>query len=132
MDDEQRLADGIPLENSFADVSQKWLSAFEHTVTPVTFGKISRRIEQHILPHLGSRLLADIKSPDILQVIMPIAKRKQLETAHRVLTDCKRIFKYAVAHGLIEYDPSQAVDNALPPVKVQHRAAITDPRQIGH
>lgn len=48
--DDQRLAEGIPLENSFADVSRQWLAAFEHTVTPVTFGKISRRLELHVFP----------------------------------------------------------------------------------
>lgn len=36
---EQRIADGIPLENSFVDVSQRWLDVFETTVIPATFKK---------------------------------------------------------------------------------------------
>ena len=131
IENEERLAAGIPLENSFTEVSQRWLKDFEHTVTAATFSKITRRIEQHILPTLGNKPIADIKAPDVLKIVQPIAKRKMLETAHRVLTDCKRIFKYAIAHGLIEYDPSYAIGDAIAPVKVQNRATIIEPRQIG-
>jgi|GEM_PF-4174060 len=124
VENEQRITDGIPLENSFAQVSQLWLAAFEHTVAPVTFKKTSTRIKQHILPYLGNKSIDEIKAPDILEIILPIAKRQTLETAHRFLNHCNRIFKYAVVHGLIEYDPSQAVIGSIPPAKVTHRAAI--------
>ncbi len=128
---EQRIADGIPLENSFADISQRWLDDFEQTVVPATFKKVSRRLEMHVYPYLGNKPVAEIKAPDLLEVVLPIAKRQTVETAHRVLHHCHRVFKYAVAHGLMEYDPSPAVTDALPPIKVTHRAAITDPREIG-
>jgi len=131
MEYKQRLADGIPLENSFADVSARWLEAFEPTVVPATFKKVARRLEMHVYPYLGHKPIAEIKAPDVLEVVLPIAKRQTVETAHRVLNHCHRIFKYAVAHGLMEYDPSPAVIDALPSNKVKHRAAITDPRQIG-
>jgi len=131
IENEQRLADGIPLENSFADVSARWLDGFEPTVVPATFKKVARRLEMHVYPYLGHKPIAEIKAPDVLEVVLPIAKRQTVETAHRVLNHCHRIFKYAVAHGLMEYDPSPAVIDALPSNKVKHRAAITDPRQIG-
>ncbi|WP_305908492.1 tyrosine-type recombinase/integrase [Methylomarinum sp. Ch1-1] len=130
-EDEQRQADGIPLENSFADIAQRWLEDFKPTVVPATFSRSSRRIEMHVLPYLGNKPIADIRAPDLLEVVLPIAKRQTVETAHRVLNLCHRIFKYAVAHGLMEYDPSPAVADALPSNKIKHRAAITDPRQVG-
>jgi len=129
--DQERIEHGIPLKNSFTEVSNLWLAAFEHTVSPSTFYKTSTRIKQHILPYIGDKLISNIKSPDILEIILPIAARQTLETAHRVLNHCNRIFKYAVAHGLIEHDPSQAVIGSIPPAKVKHRAAITEPRKIG-
>ena len=131
IEDEQRLVDGIPLENSFTEVSQNWLAGYEKTVAPSTFNKVARRIEKHVLPYLGNKPIAEIKAPDVLELVLPIAKRQTVETAHRVLNHCHRVFKYAVAHGLMEYDPSPAVMDALPSIKVKHRAAITDPRQIG-
>jgi len=128
---DQRVADGIPLENSFTDVAERWLIDFEPTVVPATFKKVSRRIEMHILPFLGNKPISEIKAPDLLEVVLPIAKRQTVETAHRVLNHCHRIFKFAVAHGLMEYDPSPAIIDALPSIKVTHRAAITDPREVG-
>jgi len=92
---EQRIADGIPLENSFADVSQRWLNDFEQTVVPTTFKKVSRRLEMHVYPYLGNKAIAEIKAPDLLEVVLPIAKRQTIETAHRVLHHCHRVFKYA-------------------------------------
>ena len=44
----QRLAEGIPLENSFADISRSWLENFEPAVVPATFNKVSRRLEMHV------------------------------------------------------------------------------------
>ncbi len=131
IENEQRLADGIPLENSFAEVTGRWLSDFEKTVVPATYKKVARRLEMHVFPFLANKPIAEIKAPDVLEVVLPIAKRQTVETAHRVLNHCHRVFKYAVAHGLMEYDPSPAVIDALPSIKVKHRAAITDPRQIG-
>lgn len=131
IENEQRLAGGIPLENSFADVAQRWLSDFEQSVVPATYKKVARRLEMHVYPYLAHKPVVEIKAPDVLEVVLPIAKRQTVETAHRVLNHCHRVFKYAVAHGLMEYDPSPAVIDALPSIKTKHRAAITDPRQIG-
>ncbi len=131
IEDQQRIKAGIPLENSFADVAQRWLESYQQTVVPSTFNKVSKRLENHVFPYLGNKAIADIKAPDVLELVLPIAKRQTVETAHRVLNHCHRVFKYAVAHGLMEYDPSPAITDALPSIKVKHRAAITDPREIG-
>ena len=44
---------------------------------------------------------------------------------------CGQVFRYAVATGRAEQDPSAAMRGALPPVKGGHFAALTDPKQIG-
>jgi integrase len=54
-----------------------------------------------------------------------------LETAHRALQNCGQVFRYAVATGRAERDPSGALRGALPPPKEKHHANITDPKAIG-
>ncbi len=130
-EDEKRLEQGIPLENSFADIANQWLKSYQPTVSENTYDKVFSRMHNHIFPVLGAKSIADIKAPDVLALVKPIADRQTVETAHRVLNHCHRVFKYAVAHGLMEYDPSPAVIDALPANKVKHRAAITEPRQVG-
>lgn len=41
------------------------------------------------------------------------------------------MFRYAIATGRAERDPSADLRGALPPMKPQHMATMTDPKQIG-
>jgi integrase len=47
------------------------------------------------------------------------------------LSYCGQIFRYAVATGRAERDPSGDLRGALPPVNSKHYASITDTRAIG-
>ena len=40
------------------------------------------------------------------------------------------MFRYAVATGRAEADPSAGLADALKPVQVEHMPAITDPRRV--
>jgi len=91
-----------------------------------------RRLERNIFPQLGVRPIADIAAPDLLAVIRRIENRGVLETAHRALATCGQVFRYALVTGRAERDPSRDLRGALSPVKGEHFAAITDPKQVGH
>ncbi len=94
--------------------------------------KILGRLEKDIFPWLGKRPIAEIAAPELLSVIRKIEARGALETAHRALSECGRVFRYAVASGLAERDPSGDLKGALPPYrKDNHFAAITDPKIVG-
>jgi integrase len=54
-----------------------------------------------------------------------------VETAHRALSNCGQVFRYAIASGRAQRDPSRDLTRALPPVKGGHLAAITDPAKVG-
>jgi integrase len=94
--------------------------------------KILGRLENDIFPWLGKRPIAEISAPELLGVIRKIEARGALETAHRALSECGRVFRYAVASGLAERDPSGDLKGALPPYrKDKHFAAVTDLKQVG-
>ena len=64
-------------------------------------------------------------------MIQRIEKRGALETAHRALGNCGQVFRYAIATGRAERDPSGDLRGALlPPAKGEHFAAVTDPQQV--
>jgi hypothetical protein len=65
----------------------------------------------------------------LLSVIRRIEERGALETAHRALSNCGQVFRYAIATGRAERDSSQDLKGVLPPVKVKHFAVQTDPQQ---
>jgi len=66
----------------------------------------------------------------LLTVVRRIEDRGALETAHRALGNCGQVFRYAVATGCAERDPSGDLRGALPPVKVEHFAATADPKRL--
>jgi integrase len=118
------------MENSFEAITREWFT--KHTSNwSVTHGdRILRRLERDIFPWIGSKPIAGVTAPDLLSVIQRIEKRGALETAHRALGNCSQVFRYAVATGRAERDPTGDLRGALPPSRGKHFAAVTDPRQV--
>ncbi|MGZ5621860.1 MAG: tyrosine-type recombinase/integrase [Methylobacter sp.] len=127
----KRVADGLPILNSFADISRQWLESIEHLTKTTTQSKKISRLERLAFPMIGDIAINQIKSSEILAVIKPIIDKKQLETAHRLHSEISSIFAYAIVHNFTDYDPAQPVAKQIPAQKVKHRAAIIDPNQFG-
>ncbi|MBP5996963.1 MAG: integrase arm-type DNA-binding domain-containing protein [Azonexus sp.] len=123
----QKAARHERAENSFEVVAREWFAKFSPNWAPSHADKIIRRLERDVFPWIGGNPIAEIKASDLLRAIKKIESRGVLETAHRALQNCSQVFRYAVAHGLCDRDPSGDLRGALPPVKGRHFAAIIDP-----
>ncbi|MGZ8236550.1 MAG: tyrosine-type recombinase/integrase [Methylobacter sp.] len=110
-------------------MAREWLASIAHTVRDITHNKKIRRFEAHVFPVIGSVGIGAIKSPDIFSLVKPLFNK--LETAHRVHSEISAVYSYAIAHGYTDYDPAQAVAAQLPAQKVKHRAALTEPKDVG-
>jgi integrase len=128
---ERRLAEGIPLADSFEAIAREWFVKFSPGWVASHGDKIIRRLERDIFPWLGTRPIAEIKAPDLLTALRRIEDRGAIETAHRALQNCGQVFRYAIATGRAERDISADLRGALVPVSQTHLAAITDPKAIG-
>lgn len=126
----QKAARSERAENSFEVVAREWFAKFSPNWADSHAVKIIRRLERDVFPWLGARPIAEIKAAELLRAIKKTESRGVLETAHRALQNCSQIFRYAVAHGLCERDPSTDLRGALPPVKGRHFAAIIDPAGV--
>lgn len=118
-------------ENSFEIVAREWFAKHSPNWAVNHSSKILRRLERDIFPWIGNRPIGDITAPELLTVLRRIESRGALETAHRALQNCGQVFRYAVATGRAERDPSGDLRGALPPTKQIHHASITDPKAIG-
>ena len=88
-------------------------------------------IVSKLFPWLGKCPAVEITPPQLLEVIRRIENRGAIETAHRALSNCGQIFRYAIATTRCQRDPSSDLKGALTPVKHGHFAAITEPKRIG-
>jgi integrase len=116
--------------NSFELVAREWFAKHSSNWVASHTDKIIRRLERDIFPWLGAKPIAEITPPDLLTALRRIESRGAIETAHRAMGNCGQVFRYAVATGLAERDPSQDLKGALPPVKGKHFAAQTNPQQF--
>ena len=118
-------------ENSFELVAREWLSKFSKNWKESHTRTISVRLVNDVFPWLGVRPIGEINAPELLTVLRRIEHRGALDAAHRVSAICGQVFRYAIATGRAERDPSADLKGSLPPHKGKHLAAITDPVKIG-
>lgn len=120
------------VENSFEVIAREWFVRHAPNWKENHSSKIIARLEKDVFPWIGNRPIADIAAPALLAAIRKIEARGALETAHRALACCGQVFRYAVATGRAERDPTGDLRGALPPVKKEkHFAAITNPKKVG-
>jgi integrase len=129
----QRAAKPAEVIETFEAVAREWLAKHKEAWAPTHYSKIVGRLEKDVFPYLGAMPIDSLRAPQLLAVIRRIESRGVLETAHRALSNCGQIFRYAVATGRAERDPTGDLRGALQPVtsRRKHFAAIIDPRQVG-
>ena len=125
-----RKSERETVDKTFEAVARDWLARFAASRAATTQKLITGRLERDILPWIGARPITALRAPDILAVLRRLEARGTLETAHRARNICGQIFRYAVAAGLLERDPTTDLKGALPPVQVAHHAALTDPARV--
>ena len=82
-------------------------------------------------PILGSRPIKEIGAPDILAVLRTVESRGKRESAKRLRATIGQVFRYAVATGRADSDPTGALAGAIASPIVKHRAAIVEPKAFG-
>ena len=117
--------------NSFELVTREWFAKYSTNWAEIHSVRIIRRLERDVFPWIGGRPVAEVTAPELLATVRKIEARGALETAHRALGTCGQVFRYAVATGRAQRDPSGDLRGALPPFKGEHFAAITEPTRAG-
>ncbi|SEQ61763.1 Integrase [Solimonas aquatica] len=117
--------------NSFEALAREWIERQATKWTQDYRDTILRRLERNVFPWLGVRPVADIKAPEVLATLRRIEARGAVETAHRANQVCSAVFRYAVATGRAESDPTTSLKGALPPWRKEHHASITEPKAVG-
>jgi len=116
---------------SFEAIARQWHAKFSPGWVASHGDRILKRLEKDLFPWVGKRPIAEIKAPALLAVLRRIESRGALETAHRAMQNCGQVFRYAVATGRAQRDPTGDLRGALPAPKEKHHASIIDPKRIG-
>ena len=128
---DQRLADGLPAVDSFEAVAVEWLLKKKTGWAASQYTKIKSRLDSDVLPWLGNKPIASIKAMEVLAVLRRIEERGAINSAHQARTTIGQVLRYGVATGWLEHVVTDGLKGALEKFVSKHRAAITDPKQLG-
>jgi len=117
--------------HSFEVIAREWFTTKLSDKTENYQRKVISAMERDLFPKLGPRPIQEIKAPELLQALRAIEERGAVETAHRTKQLAGQVFRYAIATGRAERDPTPDLKGALTNHKAQHFAAVTDPKAVG-
>lgn len=107
----------------FAAESVKWRSA-------TYVGNVRRILDVDVLPHIGTRPLADIKPRELKEVFQRIKASGREETARRTRVLVGQVFRQAVSDGLADVDPTASLPREKRVKAKRHFAAFTEPADV--
>lgn len=126
----KRQAEQAARSDTFEAIAREYLELKAKSLSP-HLREEARPFEAFAFPYLGKLPITSIAAPQLLAALRRIEERGKHETAHRVRAECGEVFRYAVATGRAERDPTADLRGALAPVVVRNHAAITEPVRIG-
>jgi Arm DNA-binding domain len=80
-----KTAERIASVNSFANVAALWLKHWQCGKSSRHILQVTRRMNADILPRLGTRPIAEIKAPEVVEMVKVIQKRGAADIAKRAL-----------------------------------------------
>jgi integrase len=111
--------------NTFEAVARDWLKKKE-AAWSASHAKGSRaRLEDELFPRIGSRPIADVEPPELLDALRAIEKRGALEIARKTLVTAGQVFRYAIATGGAKSDPTRDLRGALETRETRHYSALS-------
>ncbi|MCC6197757.1 MAG: integrase arm-type DNA-binding domain-containing protein [Burkholderiales bacterium] len=110
--------------NSFEAVAREWFDKQAHGWTAKHADDVLRRLEGNLFPDLGGLPVAGIGAPELLAVARTIESRGAHDLAHRMVGVAGQVFRYAVATGRCERDPSRDLRGALKPHRARGQHAV--------
>ncbi len=116
--------------NTFEDVAKEYIDKMvAEGRADTTTTKANWLLEQ--LASIRAISVSELKPVEVLGALKRIEARGKHETARRCRSFASRVFRYAVATGRGESDPTAVLRGALIVPKVRHHSAILEPAAVG-
>ena len=106
---DEKLAQRIRLGTTFEAVARAWHAHWKGPKSERHADYVLRRLETDVFPDLGRRPISEITAPQLLAMVKKVESRGALHLSRRILQTCGQVFRYAVAHGIIERNPAADV-----------------------
>jgi integrase len=112
----------------FVFIANEWMSR-QTDMSESTLIK-NQRLLKFAIDAFGNKPIDQIKPVMVLQVCRKEEEKGYLEQAQRIKSKCSQVFRYAIAIGKLERDPTTDLRGALKTPQSKNRPAITDINRI--
>ena len=109
----RKRAAKVASENTFEAIAREWIANRRNKLASRYSALLISRLEADIFPQIGSRPIADVDAPELLEALRKVETRGAIETALRLRQVCGQVFRYAIATGRAKHDPSADLRGAL-------------------
>jgi len=128
---EKALSEKTILNQTFEKIALSYFSKIKKEGrASATLSKVNWLLEM-ANKDLGQLPVTEITSPIILRCLRKVEATGHYETTRRLRSTIGSVFRFAIANGLLESDPTIALRDALIKPQVKPRAAITDKSDFG-
>ena len=126
----EKLTAAFVAANTFGDIAKEYIDKMvAEGRADTTITKANWLLEQ--LKPIASFPANDLKPLDVLSALKRLEARGKHETARRCRSFASRVFRYAVATGRGEADPTSLLRGALIAPKTKHHSALLEPEAVG-
>jgi integrase len=116
--------------NTFGEVAEQYIQKMiAEGRAEATTAKATWLLEQ--LEPISRSAIAELKPVEVLAALKRIEAKGKHETARRCRSFASRVFRFGVATGRGETDPTSVLRGALIAPKVAHHGAVLDPDGVG-
>jgi integrase len=125
-----KLTAAFSASNTFGDIAKEYIEKMvADGRAEATTVKANWLLEQ--LKPITRMPVADLKPIEVLAALKKLEARGKHETARRCRSFASRVFRYAVATGRGEHDPTSVLRGALIVPRAKHHAALVEPDAVG-
>lgn len=108
-----RKAEGL----TFEALAREWYTYNAPRWAESTAYKAKLYLENDLIPGIGSRPVAGITRPDLVELVRKVEARGTLNAAGKIRQWLHQIFRYGLARGVVETNPATDLDVVAAPAK---------------
>ena len=117
--------------NTFGAIAADWSEVKLSAMSPATIKRNGQILRDYLIPAIGHRPADEIRPAELLTALRRVEATGAIETAKRARSLAGQVFRFGVAEGRCERDPTGDIRDALKPSPSKHHAAIVDPKGAG-
>lgn len=128
----ERPTESCTKKPTFREIALEWYEKRTQSFVYAHRRALLRRLEIYVFPYIGAIPFEELRYRDLVFILQRIEMKNYAETTKRISQVIRNVCAFAKNLGYTEVNIAADLQSAISISKpVQHRAAITEPQEIG-